>query len=114
MDITAVKSEYPDFKRVKSEYSHMEGVKTDYTQEALTQAALLRLSQDSAYQEGSFYGPASSNQLSGFDEGDIKSNRGVPHLLVGMTQSGSFQSGEINSPQSVYNNGTASYSQSTK
>lgn len=116
MDITAVKSEYPDFKRVKSEYSHMEGARTDYTQEALTQAALLRSSQDSAYQEGSFHEPTSSNQFSGFDvapsssqhsglQGDVKSNRGVPHLLVGMTQSGSFQSGEINSPQSVYNNG---------
>ena len=125
MDITAVKSEYPDLKRVKSEYTHMEGMKTEYSQEALTQAALLRPSQDSAYQEGSFHGPTSSNQLSGFDvastssqhsglEEDIKANRGAGHLMLGMALSGSYRSGEINSPQSVYNNGTASYSYSSK
>jgi hypothetical protein len=120
VDITAVKSEYPDFKRVKTEYSGMEGVKSEYAQESLTQAALLRSSQDSAYQEGSFHGPASSNQLSGFDgaptssqhsglEGDTKVNRGVAHQLVGTTQSGGYQAGEINSPQSAYSNGSLSY-----
>lgn len=125
MDITAVKSEYPDLKRVKHEYSNMDRVKTEYTQESLTQAALLRPSQGSAYQEGSLHRPTSSNQLSGFDvapassqhsglEGDNKANRGVPHLLLGMTQSGSYQSGDINSPQSAYNNGTTSHSWSTK
>jgi hypothetical protein len=116
MDITAVKSEYPELKRAKTEYTHMEGVKTEHTQEALTQAGLLKSSQDSAYQEGSFHGPTSSNQLSGLDvaptssqhsglEGEIKANRGVSHLL-----SGNYHSGEINSPQY---NGTASYSWST-
>lgn len=120
VDISAVKSEYPDFKRVKTEYTGMEGVKPEYAQESLTQAALLRSSQDSAYQEGSFHGPTSSNQLSGFDgaptssqhsglEVDIKVNRGIAHQLVGTTQSGGYQVGEISSPQSAYSNGTASY-----
>lgn len=125
VDITAVKSEYaqkseyPDSKRVKTEYTGMERVKSEYAQESLTQAALLRSSQDSAYQEGSFHGPSSSNQLSGFDgaptssqhsglSGDNKANRSVAHQLVGMTQSGGYQAGEISSPHPAYSNGTAS------
>lgn len=118
VDITAVKSEYPDPKRVKTEYTGMERVKSEYAQESLTQAALLRSSQDSAYQEGSFHGPTSSNQLSGFDgaptssqhsglSGDNK--RSVAHQLVGMTQSGGYQVGEISSPHPSYSNGKASY-----
>ena len=107
LDITAVKSEYHDCKRVKTEYSGMEGVKSEYAQESMDR-----------HQEGGFHGPTSSNQLSGFDgapsssqhsglEGDIKVNRGVAHQLVGTSQSGGYQAGEISSPQSVYNNGTA-------
>lgn len=118
LDITAVKSEYPDMKRVKTEYG-MEGVKAEYPQDSLAQATLIRSSQDLAYQEGSFHGPTSSNQLSGFDggptssqqsglEGDTKVNRSVTHQLVGMTQSGNYQAGEMSSPQSAYSSGTLS------
>lgn len=118
--ITAVKSEYPDSKRVKTEYTGMERVKSEYAQESLTQAALLRSSHDSTYQEGSFHGPTSSNQLSGFDaaptssqhsglSGDNKVNRSVSHQLVGMTQSGGYQAGEISSPHPAYSNGKSSH-----
>ncbi|XP_024375456.1 uncharacterized protein [Physcomitrium patens] len=124
VDITAMKSEYPDMKRVKTEFG-MEGVKAEYTQDSLTQEAVLRSSRDSAYQEGSFHGPISSNQLSVFDgdstnsnhsglEGDTKVNRSAAHQLVGLMQSGNFQAGEISSPQSAYSNGQACGLQSTQ
>ncbi|XP_024399009.1 uncharacterized protein [Physcomitrium patens] len=125
MDITAVKSEYPDLKRVKREYTLIEGERGEYTQGSLNPAVLLRSSQESPHQEGSFQAPASSDQLSGLDraptssqhsglEGDIKPNYGVPHELVVKSESGNYQSAEISSPCSTYTTGQASVSQSSQ
>jgi hypothetical protein len=120
MDITVVKQEYPSvLKAPKTEYTGMEGVKSEYPQEALTPSALLRASEDSAYQEGSFHGPTSSNQVPGFDggptssqqsglEGDTSANHLGPHQsqLAGMNQSGSFQGAQTSSLWSVIVNGS--------
>ncbi len=107
LQMSAVKAE-------KSEYTALEGLKAEYMiQDSLTQAAPMRMLQDTECQEPSFPGAITTTQQSVFDEAatsgsvlnsDLKSSNLGPleGHSGGMGQAAGFQGEDFGNPQSSY------------